>query len=37
MELDAAIVRRTVASAPAVMAQRAKTGDAVSALPSGSQ
>jgi adenylate cyclase len=35
MALDAAIVRRTVASAPAVMAQRAKTGDAVSAVPSG--
>jgi len=35
MELDAAIVRRTVASAPAVMAQRAKTGDAAMALPPG--
>ena len=33
MELDAAIVRRTVASAPAVMAQRAKTGAAVPELP----
>ena len=33
MELDAAIVRRTVASAPAVMAQRAKTGAAVAELP----
>ncbi|TMG91064.1 MAG: adenylate/guanylate cyclase domain-containing protein [Betaproteobacteria bacterium] len=33
MELDAAIVRRTVASAPAVMAQRAKTGPAVAQLP----
>jgi adenylate cyclase len=33
MELDAAIVRRTVASPPAVMAQRAKTGDAVAVLP----
>ena len=35
MELDAAIARRTVASAPAVMAQRAKAGDAVSAVPRG--
>ncbi len=33
MELDAAIVRRAVASAPAVMAQRAKTGAAVPELP----
>jgi adenylate cyclase len=35
MELDAAIVRRTGTSAPAVMAQRAKTGDPIStAVPS---
>ena len=33
--LDATIVRRTAVSAPAVMAQRAKTGDAVSAVSSG--
>ena len=33
MELDAAIVRRAAASAPAVMAQRAKTGAAVAELP----
>jgi adenylate cyclase len=33
MELDAVIVRRTMVSAPAVMVQRAKTGDAVAVLP----
>ena len=35
MELDAAIVRRTFVSPPAVMAQRAKTGDAAMATPPG--
>jgi adenylate cyclase len=34
MELDAVIVRRTIVSAPAVMVQRAKTGDAVAEVPS---
>jgi adenylate cyclase len=33
--LDAAIVKRSVVSAPAVMAQRARTGGAVSAVPFG--
>jgi adenylate cyclase len=34
MELDAVIVRRTIVSAPAVMVQRAKTGDTVAEVPS---